>query len=576
MKKNRILGFVLAAVFAGLFCVQNVLAEEDESADVTVKVDEVMIITLSDDEVETVIENRALNIMEFTMFTETNNPTGAKVGVSVNTDYTELRNTDASFSENIPTIPNPITDAADFPATGWGFSTDGMMLGFDGTYNRFRPLGKAVDNFYYIMQPLSGEGTVAFGVRADNLPAGDYTNEVVFTMVANPVLEAEPKVILGANGNLNFIYDNEDYIVGNEYYDNLGKTEIVGVYDVPEYVDQYGPEWLSDSHYVYSINFDDTFAYYYPTDTSYWFAGRIWSAFPTNVQNLNMDKVTRAVGMFSYFRMLNQDGNVDIDLSHWNTSSLREVDNMFDTFAAESRIDTIKFNISGWDLSSVTDSFAGMFNYFGCDSGVEIEFIANDIDWSGVNIPFGSMFDTSSQYMVINANNWNIGSAPAIDGVFSSAGDGWGSSDSVMTINANNWDVHSATEIKNVFYGVGNRVGHLTISAQDWDISSATQLTDLFGGCGAYFRNATLDLSGWDTSNITSMTGLFTNSGFNTIYVSDAWSTESITDLSSEVFADCDSLVGGAGTTFDSAHTSLDYARIDTAGAPGYFTLKTE
>lgn len=41
----------------------------------------------------------------------------------------------------------------------------------------------------------------------------------------------------------------------------------------------------------------------------------------------------------------------------------------------------------------------------------------------------------------------------------------------------------------------------------------------------------------------------------------------------SAMFYGCTSLVGGNGTTYNAAHINQEYARIDRAGAPGYFTL---
>lgn len=41
------------------------------------------------------------------------------------------------------------------------------------------------------------------------------------------------------------------------------------------------------------------------------------------------------------------------------------------------------------------------------------------------------------------------------------------------------------------------------------------------------------------------------------------------------MFYKCSSLVGGAGTAYNSGHTDKEYARIDNPpDAPGYFTLK--
>lgn len=40
------------------------------------------------------------------------------------------------------------------------------------------------------------------------------------------------------------------------------------------------------------------------------------------------------------------------------------------------------------------------------------------------------------------------------------------------------------------------------------------------------------------------------------------------------MFADCPNLVGGNGTTYDEAHTDVEYAHVDLPGQPGYLTGK--
>ena len=40
------------------------------------------------------------------------------------------------------------------------------------------------------------------------------------------------------------------------------------------------------------------------------------------------------------------------------------------------------------------------------------------------------------------------------------------------------------------------------------------------------------------------------------------------------MFSGCTSLVGGNATKYDASHTDKEYARIDTASTPGYFTDK--
>ena len=60
-----------------------------------------------------------------------------------------------------------------------------------------------------------------------------------------------------------------------------------------------------------------------------------------------------------------------------------------------------------------------------------------------------------------------------------------------------------------------------------------------------------------------------------TIFVNNKWSLGSVTSGSS-VFYRCKSLVGGAGTVYNSSHTDYTYAHVDGGVSnPGYFTLKT-
>ena len=98
----------------------------------------------------------------------------------------------------------------------------------------------------------------------------------------------------------------------------------------------------------------------------------------------------------------------------------------------------------------------------------------------------------------------------------------------------------------------------------------------------------TLDLSSFDTRNVKNMDSMFVLSisttetleemqnivpALKTIYVSDSWTTNNVTSTGT-LFANCTNLVGGAGTTFNTANVAKTYARIDTASTPGYFTKK--
>ena len=45
--------------------------------------------------------------------------------------------------------------------------------------------------------------------------------------------------------------------------------------------------------------------------------------------------------------------------------------------------------------------------------------------------------------------------------------------------------------------------------------------------------------------------------------------------MAAEMFSGCEKLTGGNGTKYDANHIGAEYARIDTAEAPGYFTAKS-
>ena len=82
-----------------------------------------------------------------------------------------------------------------------------------------------------------------------------------------------------------------------------------------------------------------------------------------------------------------------------------------------------------------------------------------------------------------------------------------------------------------------------------------------------------LDLSGWNTASVTNMSHMFYScGGLVTIYAGNGWNTDKVTE-SAEMFKLCTKLRGGAGTSYDEAHTDKTYARIDGGAAnPGYFT----
>ena len=101
---------------------------------------------------------------------------------------------------------------------------------------------------------------------------------------------------------------------------------------------------------------------------------------------------------------------------------------------------------------------------------------------------------------------------------------------------------------------------------------NVTTMANMFAGC---ISLTSLDLSSFNTVNVTDMRFMFSGcSNLKTIYAGSEWSTASV-ENSSSMFANCTSLVGGQGTTYDADHIDYTYAHIDGGTQnPGYFSLK--
>ena len=108
----------------------------------------------------------------------------------------------------------------------------------------------------------------------------------------------------------------------------------------------------------------------------------------------------------------------------------------------------------------------------------------------------------------------------------------------------------------------------------DWYIVASDKIIVAPQNCLYLFRNyscTTITFENFDISEVEYIDEMFFNcNSLTTIYSSSDWDLSSL--FSSNMFYGCTSLVGGNGTHYNSSHTNGEYARIDRAGTPGYFT----
>ena len=318
-----------------------------------------------------------------------------------------------------------------------------------------------------------------------------------------------------------------------------------------------------------------------------------------NFNNINTSSVTNMMAMFSSCSSL-----TSIDLSEFDTRNVTNMQAMFNGCSSLTNID-----ISGFDMSSVTNMSA---MFIGCSSLQKID-LHNK---GGNNLSgIGGMFNGCTNLKEINMSGFNFGTA-SMGGLFAGLAQ-------LQIINLTNANTSSVQSMGEMFNGCskleklnlsglgGDRLASIShifkdctnlkeINMSGFNFGSSLlspggifsdSSVEIFNLSGANFRYGTslrglftgmshlkvIDLSNIILNdNITDVSGLFYNDSIlQTIYVSNTWNVNNITS-SDGMFYGCTSLVGGAGTTFDSNYTDKTYAHIDGGQSnPGYLTLKT-
>ena len=319
-----------------------------------------------------------------------------------------------------------------------------------------------------------------------------------------------------------------------------------------------------------------------------------------DLSSFDTSKVTNMSGMFYTANA------TSLDLSGFDTSNVTNMSNMFRGSKAT------KINIGDFDTSKVTN-MSYMFGSTTYATSIDI----SSFDTSKVtNMSY--MFQTSMINEIIFPEKWNTGSNANLSSMFYNSKakelDLSGFDSSKVKLMASLFDSSSVVVIKGIekldtsnvtnmsFMFKGTKVTELDLS--NFNTSKVTNMTSMFYDCtrlkrldvsnfdtssvttmnklnteGGMFQNCDalveLDISSFDTSLVTDMHNMFKNSDkLKTIYVSNKFVTDKVT-IDGTMFTGSTKLVGGNGTTYSSSHVDKEYARVDTADTPGYFTLKS-
>jgi surface protein len=267
-----------------------------------------------------------------------------------------------------------------------------------------------------------------------------------------------------------------------------------------------------------------------------------------DVSNFNTSSVTNMYGMFSGLSSL-----TNLDVSDFDTTNVTDMTAMFYGMSRLTSLD-----LSNFDTSNVTSMFSLFAN---CEGLASLD--VSSFNTSNVT-SMGQMFLRMSNLTNLDVSNFNTSNVTDMISMF------YGMSN-LTSLDVSNFDTSNVTNMGQMFLEMSNLT---SLDVSNFDTSNVTDMFSMFSGMSNLIS---LDVSNFDTSKVTNMSQMFWRmSNLTTIYISDNWSTESVTDGSSMFYQDTN-LVGGAGTTYDSSHIDKEYARVDDPqnGKPGYFTLKT-
>ncbi len=222
--------------------------------------------------------------------------------------------------------------------------------------------------------------------------------------------------------------------------------------------------------------------------------------------------------------------------------------------------DTDKNAIGGMDIGPFATRFERGWND---DAGTitKVEFDESFAQYTGLTSTAYWFFDCNNLVAIDGLENLKTDEVTSMREMFMYC-------DKLTSLNLSSFNTTHVHDMSDMFYGCES----LTIL----DLSSfyTLNVTDM---SGMFFKNAmsVLDLSSFNTANVTNMMGMFRMCPYlTTIYVSDGWTTDYVTN-GNEMFMGCQNLKGGQGTVFTQANMGVEYAHIDGGeNNPGYLTDK--
>ena len=258
-----------------------------------------------------------------------------------------------------------------------------------------------------------------------------------------------------------------------------------------------------------------------------------------NVSGFNTSKVTDMSNMFYYNK------TTVTDVSEFDTSKVTNMSGMF--YYSKATV----LDVSNFDTKNVTD----MSYMFSASMATTLD--VSNFDTSKVtNMEY--MF-TWSYSNILDVSNFDTSNVTNMSDMFEST--------SITTLDVSNFNTIKVTNMNSMFQS--SKITNIDLSS--FDTSNVIDMGDMFKST----ESITIDLSSFNTNAVIDMSSMFWGSeSLKTIYASDNFVVTNV-ENDTNMFWRCYSLIGGAGSAYDSTKKSKLYAHIDGGTTdPGYFTEK--
>jgi len=287
------------------------------------------------------------------------------------------------------------------------------------------------------------------------------------------------------------------------------------------------------------------------------------TSLPSNVEN-SWDVSADGKGGVIAYVMINEEDHTKYDLYIGAKNGVIANENSSYLFQDFTNVEKIEFN-NNFDTKNVLYM---SFMFRSCMNLISLDL--SSFDTSNV-ISMLYMFHRCKKLSFLDISSFNTSNVTNMQEMFAGG-------NKLTTLDLTNFNTSKVTNMQGMFTtwdnvtssSQGNESIENIIFGEYFVTNKVTKMNDMFSG---QLYN-TLDLSNFDTSKVTTMFHMFNGCrNLKTIYVNNSFITSSVTN-SDGMFMNDTNLIGGNGTLYSSSYIDKEYARIDTASTPGYFTLK--